>query len=351
MPKDFSEYECLKRYQKAKWVLILGVFTFALNFLGGNFENVSKIYDGVNRIIESLFAKDIDVESELVTDACSVNFVSSVDYGDSHERIDPFSEKDVKKALMDESLFMNSRSCVLIALRVANTNKKILNIEEVRINLRDYEKLNGKEFYDYAYVYSGSANSSYDLYDVTLDPGRSSYNALVFPFQSWTSTETLGKLYYSIQPGHSEFIVLNINLKETGIYSFTLSVKYSIDGRGKEVLTSQVFKMVHLPDNSFEGVSHIEVPAPSDSEAYFPMASFPRVSCGDSKPQEMSYYPIYMYPILILDEKDNLNRVRSDFCADAYLDKRSPGRIQVASFYDRQKGHYFSVFMCCDLQT
>lgn len=353
MPGEFSDKDHLKGFKKAKWVAILALSALVLTKIGDIVASLDKTFEVGNKVVSSIVVSDINAKSELITDSYSVFFVSSVDYGFSYGRINPFSEKDIQKALMNENLFVDARGGILVGLRVANTNGKILNVEEVRVNLESYEEIHEQDFYDYTYVYSGAANAYYDYYSVTLEPERRSYNALAYPpaFEygldnNLDSIAPAGKIYYPVQPGHSEFIALYITPKELGVYSFRLSIKYSIGGRDNEILTSQIFRIVNLPDkNTVEDIPPIKSPISPVLDNPFSMDSFPMVSCGDIKPQEISYYPLYMYPILIHNERDNLSRVRDEFCGDAYLTKRHPGMIQVASFHDREKGHHFSILM------
>ncbi|MEL7509580.1 MAG: tetratricopeptide repeat protein [Cyanobacteria bacterium J06554_1] len=76
----------------------------------------------------------------------------------------------------------------------------------------------------------------------------------------------------------------------------------------------------------------------------FTSTLFPQVSCGDDRPSDPSLYPIKMYPIYIDDTDENLQRVRGEFCNDAFVNKQA-GQIQVASFHKRDLGHYFHILM------
>lgn len=95
------------------------------------------------------------------------------------------------------------------------------------------------------------------------------------------------------------------------------------------------------------------IDAPNESDATkeslktaFPLASFPRGSCGDPLPLDESLYPVSFYPVFIPYTEDNLREVKSKFCADAWVKKDKNGEkvISVASFYT-QKASEFLLLM------
>jgi hypothetical protein len=96
------------------------------------------------------------------------------------------------------------------------------------------------------------------------------------------------------------------------------------------------------------GVNETEQETSDDMvSASFPSASFPRETCGDPLPSDKSLYPINYYAVFVPDEGDNLEVIRSEFCADAFskLDKATGENvIQVASFYT-EKVHEFVSLM------
>lgn len=360
MPEKISDKDYLKNIKKPQWLVSVICFAIFLATFKDIVVNVKDIYtiiknsfDVNDEIVDVISMYSANVESELITDSHGIYFVSSTDYGFSHERINPFSKEDITKALMNENLFVDASGGIPVGLRVANANEKILNIEEIRVNLESYEEIYEQEFYNYAYVYSGAANTYYDYYSVTLEPERKTYNALASPsdfeyglYKNLDSISPLGRVYYPISPGHTEYVALYITPKDPGIYSFRLSVKYSIDGMDDEMLASKIFRVISLPsNNAMDDIPSAETPSLSPSDNLSPVTSFPKASCGDQMPHEMSHYPLKMYPIFIRDEKDNLSRVKNEFCGDAYPNQRYPGMIQVASFYDRQAGHSFAILM------
>jgi hypothetical protein len=75
----------------------------------------------------------------------------------------------------------------------------------------------------------------------------------------------------------------------------------------------------------------------------FPLASFPRATCGDILPADKSIYPLSYYPIFIKNTGDNLQIVKDKFCSDAIAKKdKNTGEevIQVASFYTNKASEF-----------
>lgn len=64
--------------------------------------------------------------------------------------------------------------------------------------------------------------------------------------------------------------------------------------------------------------------------------NFPKDTCGDSLPQERRSYPVEFYPVYIEHSEENLKRVKSNFCQDAFVkDVDGSKVIQVASFAEK----------------
>ena len=60
---------------------------------------------------------------------------------------------------------------------------------------------------------------------------------------------------------------------------------------------------------------------------------FPKDTCGDSLPQERRSYPVEFYPIYLEYSEENLIKVKSNFCKDAFVKDVDGNKvIQVASF-------------------
>ena len=80
----------------------------------------------------------------------------------------------------------------------------------------------------------------------------------------------------------------------------------------------------------------------------FHRVSFPQASCGDSLPTDKNAYPINFYPVYIKANDSNLQKVKSQFCRDAYTKKRKDTgqkAIQVGSFISEEKAKDFKDFM------
>lgn len=85
--------------------------------------------------------------------------------------------------------------------------------------------------------------------------------------------------------------------------------------------------------------------SPSNS---FDSESFPKPTCGDPAPTSSSDYPVSFYPVYISYSETNLNRVRTQFCADSIKTVRKTKNevsIQVSSFTSMTKAEEFRVFM------
>ncbi len=79
----------------------------------------------------------------------------------------------------------------------------------------------------------------------------------------------------------------------------------------------------------------------------FDNAQFPQSSCGDSLPSGASS-SVQFYPVFIDYSENNLQAVKSNFCADAYRTTRKDSgevAIQVASFTNPSRAELFGEFM------
>lgn len=78
----------------------------------------------------------------------------------------------------------------------------------------------------------------------------------------------------------------------------------------------------------------------------FDNAQFPQSNCGDSPPTDS--VQTQFYPVFIEYSQNNLQRVKLNFCADAYKTTRKDTgevAIQVASFTNRSRAELFSDFI------
>jgi hypothetical protein len=76
----------------------------------------------------------------------------------------------------------------------------------------------------------------------------------------------------------------------------------------------------------------------------FSSAVFPIITCGDSKPVDPFAYPWKLNPVYALYPEEDLLKIKVTYCTDAFFSSRE-GKIQVASFSNSEKGHYFDEFL------
>ena len=84
------------------------------------------------------------------------------------------------------------------------------------------------------------------------------------------------------------------------------------------------------------------------SDNPFNNISFPQASCGDSLPTDRDAYPVSFYPVYIEANNSNLQKVKSQFCKDAYTKKRKDTgqkAIQVGSFISEERARDFQDYM------
>jgi hypothetical protein len=75
----------------------------------------------------------------------------------------------------------------------------------------------------------------------------------------------------------------------------------------------------------------------------FTRGDYPKPSCGDPLPSDQKAYPINFYPVEAPYSISNLNKIRANFCGDAF-DKKSDDTklIQIASFTNKEKAQAFA---------
>jgi hypothetical protein len=75
----------------------------------------------------------------------------------------------------------------------------------------------------------------------------------------------------------------------------------------------------------------------------FARSDYPKPSCGDPLPSDQKAYPINFYPVEAPYSTSNLDKIRANFCRDAFQ-KTSDGiqLVQIASFTNKEKAQAFS---------
>ncbi|MGA0201333.1 MAG: hypothetical protein ACO3NK_19845, partial [Prochlorotrichaceae cyanobacterium] len=90
----------------------------------------------------------------------------------------------------------------------------------------------------------------------------------------------------------------------------------------------------------------IQTPTPTPaSTPIFSKESFPKATCGDSLPSDITEYPVSFYPVFVDPGSRNLQTVTTAFCRDAYeMTKKDTGSkaIQVASFLTIERARSFA---------
>jgi hypothetical protein len=78
----------------------------------------------------------------------------------------------------------------------------------------------------------------------------------------------------------------------------------------------------------------------------FARSDYPKPSCGDSLPNDPKFYPISFYPVEAPYSTSNLDKIRANFCRDAFQ-KTSEGikLVQIASFTSKEKAQAFSTLV------
>lgn len=76
--------------------------------------------------------------------------------------------------------------------------------------------------------------------------------------------------------------------------------------------------------------------------------SFPQSTCGDKHPTNPAEYPVTFYRVYIEYSPENLEKVKSDFCQDAFVKNRKDRAtqwIQVSSFKSLEKAENFQTII------
>jgi hypothetical protein len=84
----------------------------------------------------------------------------------------------------------------------------------------------------------------------------------------------------------------------------------------------------------------------------FSSADFPKSTCGDSLPTDLSKYPVSFYPVLVSYTEDNLREAQSKFCTDSFQKKsKDTGEqiVQISSFLTQKKAEAFANFVRPDI--
>jgi hypothetical protein len=80
----------------------------------------------------------------------------------------------------------------------------------------------------------------------------------------------------------------------------------------------------------------------------FDSVSFPKITCGDSLPDNPNAYPVTFYPVFIDYTESIFQSVTSEFCQDAikkFREVAGKDAIQVASFTSLERANQFEKFM------
>lgn len=307
---DFEEFSSYGRpefnYFKAKIA-----FRYASMLLkDGNYEKASQLFNEA-----FLLYKNFSDEFETV--ALSDTMKSSSDF-----------RFDVKKAY--EALYLNANSNQLRAMSSRDElrrnefleNSKILIEEILRQETIADQKFRSRVWY-----------SRGEILEVTGENGhRDSYIfSYILDESNEQAIEKLRQMELFDEVGSLKLSAQEINdLEDRSAFVVFLETG------GLEV----EIKPPNL-DEAIQEAGNIEL------NPFFPI-HYPMNSCGDPKPSDSSIYPWALNPVYVLYPENELLKIKVNYCADAFFSKKE-NKIQVASFSDSERGHYFDQFLKFEL--
>lgn len=251
----YYDQKIISKQRKRKWIGLIIVASIVVGGIGKFADSLISIEEVGESVVQLVPGRSIRTEAELITDTRGIYFFSTEDLKDTYSDFDPFSESDIAAVLNDARVVAFSGDYIPIKVRIVNLSKdKLLNVEEVKIEVEDYTKTVGSdiELHELSYAYTAGAPQAYNAYQVTLDPSRSVYNALTFPviydIQNPDFEDGLvGKIYHQLLAGDSDFLAIKVFANSPGIYRFSVKLKYSIDGVEYETSDDQHFSLLSLP--------------------------------------------------------------------------------------------------------
>lgn len=156
-------------------------------------------------------------------------------------------------------------------------------------------------------------------------------------------------LQINISAGNWIIVIANlivISLTAYGLYNGSRSIITHLTSESNYANTSTL-----VDDSSQDSVSSSTITPQSTPEVPqnpFNAVTFPQDACGDTLPENPNEYPVSLYRVFIDFSEENLNKITSDFCRDAFKkrrDKSQKDEIQVASFLSLSRANSFKDFM------
>ncbi|NEQ44672.1 MAG: hypothetical protein F6K00_14355 [Leptolyngbya sp. SIOISBB] len=260
--ESYPDQKIKHRLRKKGWVgLVLVASAIAIG-VGQISDSLISVGDVGEKFVESIPSPNIRANAELITDTRGIYFVSTEEFEGAYPSFDPYSASDIAKVISDEKVAVLAGGGIPIKVRISNlTDDKLLNVEEVEIEVQDYVNTIASDIQldQFGYTYTAGAPQAYDDYIVKISPSRKVYNALAFPVDYETGRSNnedaaIGQVYHRINAGESDFLAIKVSADSPGIYRFSVKLKYSIDGKVYELPTDQSFSVLSLP----ESTTHLE---------------------------------------------------------------------------------------------
>ena len=191
--------------------------------------------------------------------------------------------------------------------------------------------------------------NSRDVQTISLDSEATIVSGMVSPnkHSGYTFSATSGeKLQYETEDDlcfwlytPDNQLVNTTELPVTGDYTLQVAAP-----QGSKSFELAIAFQSDQSEQDFSSVSN----STSDETYSFTAADFPKASCGDPKPTDLSEYPVEFYPVNVPYSPANLENAKLYFCRDA-LKKISKDtqeeEVQIASFTSREKASEFAKFI------
>lgn len=161
--------------------------------------------------------------------------------------------------------------------------------------------------------------------------------------------------------GHEKFYVysyLNDNAYEPAVeqmrrldaFDVAGELKFTVEEIDTLISSSPVPVFTAVGGSDFIEVPEADMSVSQEKLTSNPFFSsiFPLNRCGDSKPLDSLAYPWKLNPVYVLYPENRLLEIQANYCTDAFYSKKE-NKIQVASFNNPEKGHYFDEFLKTEL--
>jgi hypothetical protein len=131
--------------------------------------------------------------------------------------------------------------------------------------------------------------------------------------------------------------------KGSGTFELAMSLESQKNHSSDFVRTASDTSSSSNPVNTYSSKSNSSV-----TRSQFSSEDYPKIACGDSKPNDPDVYPVSFYPVNVPFTEANLATSQAYFCRDAFK-KRSKDTgekvIQIASFLSESEAREFASFV------